>query len=415
MVSTVCMASHRTSASSVGRHKDAQTDSLEQAACDELGRFSIQDSQLGAGLTLPVQSAVAKAALDLRRHGWAVVDDVIPLAECNAYIDGVWRWLESLGTGIRRDDESTWTSDRWPPTFGDGSNGICNRLEVAHQDFVWRIRSDPRVTSIFAGLWGTDALLSSFDSINVMRPPAAVARLAKHNCAVASGRVSGSSSGSWWHTDQAPTRQGLECVQGLINMTPVGSDAGTLMVRHGSHVDHARFWREASVMSPVQQRDLGDFYIYKPEEMKFWEGFPAVAVSGHGPGSLFLWDSRTVHHNRPPTNTSLWRHVLYCCYQPAQMASADDIAQKQRAYNEFLVTTHWPAKNVTCGAPNSDDETATYALPRTRHHVENDIIRRLAAVTPYDTTTEKRCTPLLQRSEAELQSIIAGQADDLSS
>ncbi len=29
-----------------------------------------------------------------------------------------------------------------------------NRLEVAHQDFVWRMRSDPRITSVFAALWG---------------------------------------------------------------------------------------------------------------------------------------------------------------------------------------------------------------------------------------------------------------------
>lgn len=48
---------------------------------------------------LSIHVAVAKAALDLRRNGWAVVDDVIPRAECEAYIDSVWIWLESLGTG----------------------------------------------------------------------------------------------------------------------------------------------------------------------------------------------------------------------------------------------------------------------------------------------------------------------------
>lgn len=81
---------------------------------------------------------------------------------------------------------------------------------------------------LYVGGAGTDALLSSFDSINVMRPPAAVARLAQlpsdGDSSAESGEKSG--SGSWWHTDQAPTKQGLECVQGLLNMSPVGPKAG---------------------------------------------------------------------------------------------------------------------------------------------------------------------------------------------
>lgn len=48
---------------------------------------------------LPVVPAVARAALDLQLQGWAVIEDVIPPAECQTYIDGVWGWLERLGTG----------------------------------------------------------------------------------------------------------------------------------------------------------------------------------------------------------------------------------------------------------------------------------------------------------------------------
>lgn len=111
-------------------------------------------------------------------------------------------------TGIKRNDASTWGDDRWPPKFFD--SGIINRLEVgfactpcgalsgaqciayyccsaslyvtcnistdasgsgagkvattscyctilvqvAHQDFVWKLRADSRITSIFAALWG---------------------------------------------------------------------------------------------------------------------------------------------------------------------------------------------------------------------------------------------------------------------
>ena len=33
---------------------------------------------------------------------------------------------------------------RWPPSF----RGIINTLEVAHQDFVWRVRSHPRILQV---------------------------------------------------------------------------------------------------------------------------------------------------------------------------------------------------------------------------------------------------------------------------
>mmetsp|Transcript_11426 Transcript_11426/g.34340 ORF Transcript_11426/g.34340 Transcript_11426/m.34340 type:complete len:460 (+) Transcript_11426:89-1468(+) len=346
------------------------------------------------GAELSVSPAVAKAALDLQTHGWAVVEDVIPYAECKAYIDRVWGWLEGLGTGIKRNDPSSWSDDRWPPAFGNGGNGIVKRLEVAHQDFVWKMRSDPRITAVFAALWGTDALLSSFDSINVMRPPAAT------------GQAPGA---AWWHTDQAPRRNGLECIQGLLNLTPCGLDAGTVMVRHNSHREHADYWANKSRMDPAEKAAMGDFYIFKPEEVGYWDCFKALALNGYGPGSLILWDSRTVHQNRPPSDPQLWRHVLYTCYQPAALATEKDLDKKRQAYEQYLITTHWPAKNVTLGEPNTPEEEARFSMPRNRHLVEDDTILRLAGVQRYDPALERRCVPLLLRTPRELRAL-AGEA-----
>ena len=64
--------------------------------------------------------------------------------ECNEYIDSVWKWLEGLGSGIKRDDPKTWTQPHWPDTH----KGIFNILEVAHQDFVWRVRKHPRLLHV---------------------------------------------------------------------------------------------------------------------------------------------------------------------------------------------------------------------------------------------------------------------------
>ena len=64
--------------------------------------------------------------------------------ECEGYISSVWDWLEGLGTGISRADSSTWRAPHWPPAF----KGIINSLEVSHQAFVWRVRSNMRLIKV---------------------------------------------------------------------------------------------------------------------------------------------------------------------------------------------------------------------------------------------------------------------------
>ncbi len=65
---------------------------------------------------------------------------------CSSYIEGLWDYLERLGTGINRNDPSTWGPDRFPPTY----RGILNTLEVGHQAFVWAVRKHPRLLKVGA-------------------------------------------------------------------------------------------------------------------------------------------------------------------------------------------------------------------------------------------------------------------------
>lgn len=41
--------------------------------------------------------------------------------------------------------------------------------------------------------------------------------------------------------------------------------AGTVMVRHDSHREHADYWANRSRMDPTEKAAMGDFYIFKPE------------------------------------------------------------------------------------------------------------------------------------------------------
>ena len=53
-----------------------------------------------------------------------------------------------------------------------------------------------------------------------------------------------------------------------------------------------------------------------------------------------------VVQNVYPDKLSAWRHVVYTCYQPRSMASAEDLRLKAQAWREHQITTHLPARNV---------------------------------------------------------------------
>ncbi|KAK9792461.1 hypothetical protein WJX73_006649 [Symbiochloris irregularis] len=269
-----------------------------------------------------------KAALDLKQRGWALIDGILSPEDCEQYIQGLWAWLEGLGTGISRDDPNTWKPPHWPESV----RGIINSLGVAHEPFVWRVRKHPKLLAVFAALWGTEALLSSFDSINALAPATEPPEVP---------------SNGWLHTDQAPTRRGVCCIQGLVNMVDVGpSSTGTILIKQGSHKHHRRFFDEACQMSVEEQAKTEDWYQFQDGEVPWFDQFETVTPSAPA-GSLILWDSRTAHANVLPEKTDQWRHVVYTCYQPASLATEQDLQRKEQAWREYRVTTHWPAQNVS--------------------------------------------------------------------
>jgi hypothetical protein len=139
----------------------------------------------------------------LNVHGYAVVPNVLAPPECDHVIDKAWEWLAALGTGIQRNDSSTWTNDRWPRNF----NGIIQRYRIGHAPFVWQARTNSNVIGVFEKIWGTNELLTSFDAIGILRPVEMVSDL-EH-------------TSSWFHTDQSPKKEGLHCVQGVLNLEEV--------------------------------------------------------------------------------------------------------------------------------------------------------------------------------------------------
>jgi hypothetical protein len=91
--------------------------------------------------------------------------------------------------------------------------------------------------------------------------------------------------------------------------------AGTLLLKDGSHNAHERFFETECTLSQDEQARCKDHYKLKPEELPFFDPFQTLGLSGPA-GSLFLWDSRTIHAvswlaRTPPSDFLL--ACLSCC------------------------------------------------------------------------------------------------------
>lgn len=159
---------------------------------------------------------------------------------------------------------------------------MYHHYAVQHEAFVWRARQEPGVLAAFSLLWGTTALLASFDGVNFTLPTSARAPW-----------------DAWPHIDQSPHRTGLQCAQGIINLAPNGPRDGGLVVLRGSH----RLTEEYFESHDKEQKTWGptDWFGFGEEQVRWFKerGCEQVKVCAE-PGDLIVWDSRTVHWNVVP-------------------------------------------------------------------------------------------------------------------
>lgn len=190
--------------------------------------------------------------------------------------------------------------------------------------------SEEGVTKPFAELWGTDELLVSFDAVNITLP----------------GRKDMKWK-PWPHVDQAPTRKGLACAQGIINLSEAGPLDGGLQLLQGSSDLFERFFKE-NPPKPKAADAPGqfDWYGFTLEDVKWFEdhGCKIIKVDAD-PGDLIIWDSRTVHYASLPKSETI-RTIIYATYTPARLATPDDLALKSQIFHKYEATTHWPHCNI---------------------------------------------------------------------
>ncbi|KAI8310466.1 hypothetical protein K4K61_000541 [Colletotrichum sp. SAR11_59] len=263
---------------------------------------------------------------DLRTKGYAVVKGAIPRERAVEYQQRALKWLTSFGLPLDLDDPSTWLAENMPV---QSKLNTFDNYCVVHEKFMWDARMEPGVVDAFSKVWNTNELLVSFDSLNITLP----------------GRKDKSPRAPWPHVDQSPFKRGLHCIQGIINLSHVGDEDGSLMVLPGSNAYNAEFFDSQADRSSWPEIDWRRF---SEEEMKWFEGkgLKACKVKAE-PGDLILWDSRTVHWGAEPTgNSKTIRTVIYASYSPAKLAKREALEEKARVFNVYGATTHWAHDNI---------------------------------------------------------------------
>ncbi|KAL1413785.1 hypothetical protein Q8F55_001568 [Vanrija albida] len=288
--------------------------------------------------------------IDLERDGYVVVPGVVSQEACAEFQEAAVQWIEKFGYGFKRDDPATWKTELMP--FGH-HGGMYNRYGgVVHEDFVWKIRTEPGILKTFAEIWGTDDLVVSFDGMNATTP------LGK------GGREDIEPTRPWPHIDQNVRRvDRFELYQGIQNLGTNGPDDGGLVVMKGSHLLHERHFAERGGWRPEGDKgEAENSYLFNDDEWEWFKkaGCEIVKVCAN-PGDLILWDSRTVHWNQSPTGGN-WRFATYICYAPRSFMSEAALAKKKAVFDDRLGTTHWPHLNVVMA--ERDLEKEPEAVPR---------------------------------------------------
>lgn len=272
----------------------------------------------------------------LSAHGVAIVPSVLSAEKCEILLSKMWDFFEQISVHmavpVRRDDRQTW------PTLLELCTFHCMLFQhwgIGQSEFMWWVRQQPEVYNVFAHVLHTDAseLLVSNDGASFQAPPDR-----QDNPRPNAGW---GSKKHWFHQDQATSSPDFKCVQGWVTALPVERDDATLCVLTGSHLMTRRlvekFPRLATNKNWVPIDDAAIAFLQQ-------NGCKPVRIECP-PGSLVLWDSRTVHYGASPVRGRTgpkFRAVCYVSYLPRCNATPRDLQKKRDAFDALRTTSHWP-------------------------------------------------------------------------
>jgi ectoine hydroxylase-related dioxygenase (phytanoyl-CoA dioxygenase family) len=237
---------------------------------------------------------------ELAEKGYCVIENILTAEEVATSIEYFREWFASH-----------------PQIEGVHSkispHGIIKFHEVGHQRHAWYIRTRPNVINVFKNIWDAEEVVVSYDGCCYI--PA--------NCK--------KKDTTWTHTDQAPTKKGLKCIQGFVALT--SNTDRTLVVYEGSHKLHEEYAKEFNLTSTKDWLLIEQQYLDKISDKR--------KVLNIKAGSLVLWDSRTFHQNQYGINSNEERIVQYVSYLPRNNLTKKMLEKRQKYFADKRTTSHW--------------------------------------------------------------------------
>ena len=239
----------------------------------------------------------------LEEKGWVIIPNILSKEEVEKCKDIFKQWQTTIPDYQKFHN----TSD---------PHGIHKYHEAGHQEFSWRIRTNPDVQKVFKDLWGCQDLVVSFDGSCYI----------SKNCS--------KTDNIWTHSDQAPSSKGLQCYQGFVALTD--NKERTLVVYEGSHKLHEKYFADRNIKNNKNWQLIDHDYLDEIKDTKKTLHVPA--------GALVLWESRVFHQNQYGKPFSEERMVQYVCFFPKTHEKNTKTMQDKRKkyFNEKRTTSHWP-------------------------------------------------------------------------
>ena len=240
----------------------------------------------------------------LEDEGYVVITDILTPIEREDGLSIFKQDMSNVSPRFNFDDTSTWSIDTCPLMFGKGM-AVFNGF--GQSDFMWHLRTNATIQTVFKDVYSTDELVSSLDGFSMF-----ISKTQK--------------SKPWLHIDEHPNNE-LFSIQGAYNYFPVKDihDAGFILVP-GSHktykpeVKNKSDWHVCSVQPVDESRKL-----IIPENC------------------LVLWNSRTIHANQGMTKPGieLNRLTCYVTFQPKHLRPDNILSKRIAAYTNGDATSHY--------------------------------------------------------------------------
>lgn len=218
---------------------------------------------------------------------------------------------------------------------------MINGNGVGQSEFLWNIRSNEQVKKIYARIWNTEQLLTSFDGCGLFRDW-------RYNPAW-------KTNGGWNHVDQHPgTKPERCCIQGFVSLTDQSDKTGGLIVYPNTHSNFTQL-----VDLPNRFKD----FVKVSDTHPIMDPSKTRGKLVHcRAGDMVLWDSRTVHCNTPATSIEprredepidLIRIVAYVSMSPPSFVTASTLEEFREKRQEMVenncTLTHWSTELVVAG------------------------------------------------------------------